>query len=311
MTRYPQRVFFTWDIHYDCNYRCPHCFFDGKWEELSKVNRYPGTDKWAEVWEDIYQRYGSCRLHITGGEPFVYPDIYRLSGELLKRHSIGFDTNLSLDVEKFLANIDKPEKVSFSASFHPLDTDADEFINKLISLRNAGCVTGGLNYVAYPPALKFLSSFEKKAREAGFEVTVIPYRGPWEDRNYPEDYTPEERLRLWNEKPREENKDTSSDPTKTMLKWYGSDKNSREGLPCRMGEVYAKIHPDGTAHRCCMTWENWGCLGNLLDGTFKLYEEPHPCPYAKCACSFAMIVGEEERWKNHWENRMEEGGDDD
>lgn len=306
MNRYPQRVFFTWDIHYNCNYRCPHCYFSGQWEELSKKNAYPGTEKWAEVWEDIYQRYGSARIHISGGEPFAYPDIYNLTAKLLKRHSIGFDTNLSLDVDEFLKVVMNPEKVSFSASFHPSLSDSREFLQKLQRLRDAGSVTGGLNFVAFPPALKYLENFQNEAREAGFEVTVLPYRGEWKGKEYPKDYTPEERLRLWNEKPQKEKKEESSGPSEEMLKWYGSDKDGREGLDCRMGEVYAKIHPDGTAHRCCMTWENWGCVGNLLDGSFSLYDGPRPCPYARCACSAAMIIGEEERWKNHWENRMKE-----
>ena len=33
-------VNFEWNIIYSCNYRCPHCIFDGKWEEYGVRTAY-------------------------------------------------------------------------------------------------------------------------------------------------------------------------------------------------------------------------------------------------------------------------------
>lgn len=67
-----------------------------------------------------------------------------------------------------------------------------------------------------------------------------------------------------------------------------------------MGQMYTKIHSNGNAYRCCLIKEE-GFLGNLIDGTFKFYEEPQPCVYDKCPCWVAMVTNEEENWLFHWQ----------
>ena len=66
-----------------------------------------------------------------------------------------------------------------------------------------------------------------------------------------------------------------------------------------MGQMYTKILPNGNAYRCCLQKPE-GLLGNLIDGTFKFYEEPKICVYDKCPCWVAMITNEEENWLFHW-----------
>ncbi|MBN2407436.1 MAG: radical SAM protein [Elusimicrobia bacterium] len=300
--------FFTWDIHYDCRYRCEYCFFSGKWEELQKKNVYPGIEKWISVWDGIHGRYGSCHVHITGGEPFDYPGIFELTGAIAEKHTLGFDTNLSFDVGRFIKTVKNPEKIGFSNAFHPGYEDMGGYIDKLLKLRDAGCKVHGMNFVAYPPNLGKLAEYRRLAGEKGFNITVMPFRGEYAGREYPGAYTEEERMMIEgkNGSPgdkKEEGDTAAGKPTRDMLDWYGGDRNTREGKLCMMGQVYAKVHPDGNAHRCCMTWENWGLLGNMLEGTFSFYDGPRECPYAECSCPFAMIVGEERRWKDHWQNR--------
>ena len=57
------RVFWDWDIHYSCNYRCSYCFLTEKRERAAQENRYPGTAKWIAVWNRIHEKYGSCHIH--------------------------------------------------------------------------------------------------------------------------------------------------------------------------------------------------------------------------------------------------------
>jgi MoaA/NifB/PqqE/SkfB family radical SAM enzyme len=84
------------------------------------------------------------------------------------------------------------------------------------------------------------------------------------------------------------------------LESYGAkNKLSRKGEVCRMGQMYTKIHPDGTAYKCCFI-DDRGKLGNLIDGTFSLYEEPRACEYDQCSCWVAMIAGKEKDWLFHW-----------
>lgn len=308
---------FTWDIHYACNYHCTYCYFDNRWDELSKNNIYPGTEKWINIWNDIYDKYGMCYIHISGGEPFCYPRIMELVAELSKKHKIGFDTNLFFEIKKFIRMIHTPERFGFSSSFHPEFISIAEFIRNANALRSAGFNMKSINIVAYPPHVKYLQEYRAALINEGHIVTILPFRGTFNGKIYPNQYNDVEKENVWRvptetEPPPADLGSTAKTassvenrhpPGETMLNWYGGDKKGREGRLCRMGEIYAKIHPDGTAHRCCMTWENWGNLGNLLDGTFSFYGEARPCPYSQCSCSSAMILGEENAWFDHWDNR--------
>ncbi len=73
-----QQIFFSWDLLYTCNYRCPYCWFNGKWTELAKQNRIFSTEQLIKQWENIYDKYGSVHIEIIGGEPFLYPNFSAL-----------------------------------------------------------------------------------------------------------------------------------------------------------------------------------------------------------------------------------------
>lgn len=321
----PNKCFFTWDIHYECNFRCSYCFFCNSWEEEKKKNRYPGLDKWKKIWDDIYNKYGQGHIHISGGEPFCYPDIFELTIYLIKNFTVEFDTNLSFDVGKFMSLIG-PEKVKISASFHPQFSNFEEHLVKIKKLIEAGYDLG-INYVAHPTQLEKMAYYKEKLAEICVNLDVMPFRGIYNGKIYPKNYTEEEKKII---------QDTDKNTAPRMLEAYQSqeeDKNVEKMTPkyieeenqqlsieknvpydstahyaktnkhyhrlCRMGQMYTKIHPNGDAYRCCLIQPE-GLLGNLIDGTFKFYEQPKLCVYDKCPCWVAMILNEENNWLFHW-----------
>jgi hypothetical protein len=84
-----------------------------------------------------------------------------------------------------------------------------------------------------------------------------------------------------------------------MLNWR-TDKNisNTKGRICRMGQMYARIYPDGDVKACC--GQNAIRLGNFYEGTFKLLDGPLSCESEKCPCWKSMLVGKEEEWARHW-----------
>jgi molybdenum cofactor biosynthesis enzyme MoaA len=86
-------------MNIECNYNCSYC------KPLSYKTTFLCYEKWIDIWQDIYERYGSCHIHISGGEPFIYPDFFKLISELIKMHTLEFSTNLSWDLEPFIKNI--------------------------------------------------------------------------------------------------------------------------------------------------------------------------------------------------------------
>ena len=109
-----KQVNFEWNIIYACNFRCPHCIFDGKWEEYSPRTIYKNVKEWMRLWNTIFDKYGRSSILITGGEPFIYPDFSLLIEELARVHyPINISTNGSGDVRKFIRNESSTERVSF------------------------------------------------------------------------------------------------------------------------------------------------------------------------------------------------------
>ena len=118
---------FTWDIHYKCDYRCPYCWFDGKWDEIKSNNIYPGTPKLLSYWENIHKRYGTVHIEIAGGEPTIYPGFAGFVSELAKMHDIGVTSNISGDIEGVLKS---EKKFNIGMSFHPMFVDYQSFRKK-------------------------------------------------------------------------------------------------------------------------------------------------------------------------------------
>ncbi|MBN2407435.1 MAG: radical SAM protein [Elusimicrobia bacterium] len=300
------RKYFTWNIHYSCNYRCTYCFFNGIWEKKSEENVYPGPDRWTGAWDAVYAKYGSCIIHMSGAEPSVYPSFAQLVSRLSEKHRVGVDTNMSFDAAGFAGCVKNTGNVFFTPSFHPEFAGAAEYIEKLDLLKNAGCQIGYVNYVGYPPHLSEAEKYHGEFSKRGYIFMVLPYRGEFNGSMYPEGYTEKERkLLMVGRDPRER---AAIRDTRTKMEWKESEPKTNQGKQCLMGSVYAVVYPDGTAYRCCsqVDKKDTVCLetlGNLLEGSFSFYDGARVCSNTECSCPTAMVEGNEKSWTKHWEGR--------
>ena len=293
----PNYVFITWDIHYGCNYNCMYCNTPKPWDPPGKWDRdrdkvvYPGIDKWIKIWEDIYKKYGSCEIHITGGEPFIYPSFMELIMHLSKIHTLEIITNLAWEPDYFVKNL-SPERVRIGTSFHPEFANLKEFLNKHMILREYGFETWA-NYVAHPTIMDKMGEYKPEFDKAGVSFNIQPYLGWYQDREYPAGYTD---LELGYLKNCYDNEDIVN---KKTVEWKTAQpKRNMNGRPCRMGQMYAKVYPIGDAYRCCA--QGTAKIGNLIDGTFELTNEPLPCDGQHCYCWRCMVAGDECNWAQHW-----------
>jgi MoaA/NifB/PqqE/SkfB family radical SAM enzyme len=294
----PYYVFITWDIHYACNYDCTYCNTPKPYQPLDmwefrsrKEVAYPGISRLLEIWNDIYNLYGSCEIHITGGEPFVYPDFIKLMTELAKVHTLEIITNLSVDVSKIINNV-APDRVRIGTTFHPEFADLDEFIAKHKELGKHGFETWA-NYVLYPPIIKDASGYKAKFDKLGIPLNLQPMLGFHNGKEYPMAYTDEEIAGL-----KECYGDDDIVNRKTIEWKTAQPKRDMRGRKCRMGQMYAKVYPNGNAYACCAKGAPY--IGNLFDGTFELTNEPEECTAEHCHCWRCMLVDREDNWKQHW-----------
>lgn len=274
-----KEVNFQWVLHENCNYQCPYCWNHDKPQETAKETVYFSVKEWLKIWNNIYDKYGSCKISVSGGEPSIYPSFIELVKELSRKHLLGIVTNLSFDVERFIAQQIEPKKVNLGVSFQPLFVKFEEFLRKALILKEHG-FTNSVLYVTYPPQMKQMSYYKREFERRGFAFQVQPFWGRYQDRSYPEDYTEDEKevIASFLDNPKEIN--------------YRLNRKKTKGKLCRAGEIYAVIQPNGMVNRCGFSFE--GHIGNFLDKNFKLLESPMPCSSEFCPCNENTYLIEEE-----------------
>lgn len=261
-------ISFEWNIIYSCNYRCPYCIFEGKWEEYGPRTVIKTVDELLKIWDRIYDLYGRTSIVFTGGEPTVYPDFFEFISKLSEKHyPLNISSNGSGDLQKMVKLCDN-KKVSMSISFHPEFDSAETVRQRAEYLREKGFLAEFINLCCYPPYVGKLMDYVKFFKEKGFTVKAIPFCGRYNGKNYPDSYTPEEKKILGiNEV------------------WESNVK--RKGTLCAAGQKSALIFPDGKVARCGQIGERI-LVGNIFDENFKLLNKPQACDVDLCPCLKAV-----------------------
>lgn len=263
-----EKVNFVWDIHYRCNFRCPFCWFNGKWEEMDKHNRYISVDEMLKIWKRIYDLHDECHIMITGGEPTLYPNFIKLLDELSKLHTIKVTSQLSTDMYTFAGKLN-PGRIILDMNFHPMESKFEPFIRKVLALKKKG-FSGGVCYLAYPPQMDKIDYYHKKFEEKGINFALAAFWGEYDGKKYPEAYTEEEKEMMM---------PFLGDVNR--IKYHLEGKKTK-GKLCRAGYCYASIKADGTVTRCGPLSHK--PIGNIFDEDFKLFDEPLPCEAEVCPC---------------------------
>jgi len=291
----PHRVCITWLINNKCNYHCMYC--------LNNFEEPPGfkvltPDDWFLIWQDIYQKYGTVSMQVTGGEPTIYPHCFEILDNIGRMHYIDLQTNLSWDPQEFIAKVSTGSVSRIGGSFHPQYTEFGPFLEKMVRLKEAGYKHVEINFVAYPPLLKTAETYLNMAKEKQVQFSTLSFQGEYEGKKYPESYSDAEKAILMRINV------SSGESAEAMADWDIEKKKvaevevSESALRlCRMGQMYTWIKPDGEAMRCC---KSSAVLGNIIDRTFNLSDEVLACHIKNCICWRNMTLGEETRWIERW-----------
>jgi len=322
----PYRVFFTWGMHYLCNYDCAYCYAP-KPKDITFANnpnnpaKYESSDVIIDAWKYIFDKYGMSRIRLDGGEPTVYPDFYKIVKELSKMHKLHLNTNLSFDVNEFCGSTD-PGSMRVDASLHCEYTNLEEFLKKLEFLQKRGYKLT-VSYVAYPDFLENIPFAKKSIEKTGIPFFVHPYSGFYENKQYPASYTESDKKFIydidvnsatelvWRKERKADYKRETNDQRKlskeeiektelAKLAHQLENKNNGKFKICEMGRMYARIYPNGNTYRCCSSDGNT-YLGNLFDKSLKLLEKAEKCyDVDNCRCWRCMVPAEESRWLHTW-----------
>lgn len=259
-----------WKIITQCNYNCWYCLDRGDRvtppPDKNDISRYSNAilSNLKEPWI----------IQITGGEPFINPEfIIGLTRNLVSAgHWIKIFSNLSADLSVYreFINITGSQLYKLKASFHPSETNFDEFlkkslaINELISNRSKYkifCViTPGIGNI------NRLKKYTDTFKQYGLNHDVIHMIDPTTKEFY--DYSKEE---------------------KALIQTYFGDCSNElsmisHGHDCRSGYSYFAITQDFDAWSC---WDakfnndRANYYGNLLKN-FKFPYRRQMCPYKLC-----------------------------
>lgn len=275
-----------WYLLDTCNYRCSYCFSSEA--TLGRKLRVSAT---VEEWRNAFDATGLTWLvHLSGGEPTIYPDFAGLCTELTKRNFISFNSNLThASVPVFAERVD-PRRVSFiNAGFHPAERQrrqgAAKFLKNLEALKANGFPVF-VSVVATPAALADMEGIAEILRPAGVAPIPKVLRGMFQGQRYPEAYTAAERekFRSCAKRARESYADDlamlSEPPSINMFAddeiLFGEP--SFRGRSCLAGSRFVRIGAAGEVSRC----NSRKRMGNLLDGTFRPSPGAAPCDTSYC-----------------------------
>ena len=274
-----------WHLLYTCNYRCGYCFFSS--DVLGqKLQTYASPQQWQSAFDATGYTW---LLHLTGGEPSIYPSFTDLCEALTKRHFISLNSNLSRPFQSFAERID-PARVSFiNSGFHFEErehrSDNSAFFRNVELLRSRGFPVL-VSIVASPSTLARFQEASDLLAQIGIVPIPKVMRGAYNGQVFPEAYTEpdRERFRRFAALARDFYEPSLANaaerPSIDMFRdddlLYGEP--SFAGQCCEAGRRFVKLEPTGEVIRC----GGPTVYGNVLAGTFKRARGPKPCNTQAC-----------------------------
>jgi MoaA/NifB/PqqE/SkfB family radical SAM enzyme len=275
-----------WILLETCNFRCPYCFFPAA--TLGAKIKIYGT---AAQWREGFKATGKTwLLHITGGEPSIYPGFVELCDELSQEHYLSINSNLSHPSIKAFARRIRPERVHFiNAAVHweqrQQRESLDIFIERVHELQDAK-FNVLLSLIMTPHVLKNFSTISGHLETHGLFVIPKVIRGTYEGKHYPTSYSMEERrltyeyLKAARQKYDTVLKNINEPPSINMFSDYLFLNGVKDyhGRLCSAGYRFVKITPEGNVVRCGLST----AFGNILLKNVRLWDAPKPCDTSYC-----------------------------
>jgi len=275
-----------WHLLDTCNYRCNYCFF-GPEALGSKLRTFASPAGWKSAFDATGNVW---LLHITGGEPSIYPGFVELCEGLTARHYLSINSNLShSSLDTFSRQIN-PSRVSFiNAGLHLEERERRN--GHGIFLANADLLRSRnfpilVSLVATPTALERFQEAIALLKPIGLFPIPKLLRGVLDGKSYPNAYSnlDRNRFRIFARQARDfyqkvvakMDESPSIDILNDDLFLEGVP--SYKGLLCDAGDRFVQILPNGDVFRCGE--KDW--QGNILNGTLVRRSFPAACDSQHC-----------------------------
>jgi MoaA/NifB/PqqE/SkfB family radical SAM enzyme len=275
-----------WVLLTACNLRCDYCFVS-----LTALGARVAVHGTNAQWADAFDAGGKTwLLHITGGEPFIYPDFVNLCERLAQKHFLSINSNLSHRSVVAFANAIDPARVHYvHAALHYAEratkASLQAFVDRVRLLQDRR-FNVLVSAVMTPAMVEVLPKIAADLEAQGIFLIPKVMRAKYGDRRYPAAYTStEKRLTLAHlaharDKCSGLMRAMGETPTLNLLadgRFFGNYRRYR-GKLCGSGFNFVRIEPDGAVLRC----GSGESLGNTLAGNVRLLKAPKLCDTTYC-----------------------------
>ena len=277
-----------WTLMRTCNFRCTYCFWDA--EDLGRrIAPVASVERLAAFFDDTGFVW---LLHLTGGEPFIYPEFVDLCRLLTRNHLLSLNTNADSTrrIQDFAQCIDPARVRYINAGIH-IDERVrrrrtEAFLDNVRHLRERGFAVF-VTCVMHPGVFPSFENLWKYCSEQ--DVFIIPkaFQGAVSGREYPQAYSSHEReiFRLYSRRAAERYADLFNampcsptvDPLLDAEKFLDGLPDHRGSL-CNAGHTFVRIRENGEIRRC----GSGDILGNVVHGTFTRRPGPGVCSWQEC-----------------------------
>ena len=257
------RLYALWNITRACNFRCKYCCSSRK--NIYSPPIYVYVQKLCKVLGEHSKKW---TVHISGGEPFIYPGFIGICRELTKEFRIKINSNLSLNAQvREFSNAINPDKVELiHATFHIEEAKrldkVEDFIENVLLLKNRGFKVL-VKSVLHPTLIEVFQGDRQYFDSRGIKLIPRPFKGAYLGKLYPKAY---------------------SDSVKKLFLNNMSGSAFYpfcfKGINCMAGKVFIHINSNGLITRCV---DDLIVLGDIYDG-FKLIDTATPCRSYRCNC---------------------------
>jgi len=275
-----------WLLLKTCNFRCSYCFFPADFLS-SKINIYGSPQQWKKGFDATGKTW---LLHITGGEPSLYPGFVELCHQLTQNHYLSINSNLTHHSVKDFAQRINPERVHFiNASIHFEERIKrgllNGFIQRVQDLKNAK-FNVLLSSVMTPYVLSNFPEICRLFETHGFFPIPKVIRGIYKGKHYPESYSVGQKriisdyltIARHNYEPVLNNMEDLPSIDMFSDSRFLDDIKDYHGRMCSAGHRFVALTPNGTVRRCGF----YEVFGNILFKDVKLLNSPKLCDTEYC-----------------------------
>ena len=275
-----------WALLNTCNFRCDYCFLDPDLRG-AQIATHGTPNQWVEGFQATGKTW---LLHITGGEPTIYPGFVALCEQLSRRHYLSINSNLSHPcIDVFAERIDPARVHDINAAVHfderNIKASLDVFIERVRRLQ-ARQFNVLVSMVMTPRMVCLFQEIANDFESRGLFLIPKVMREMYQGNRYPAAYSADQRaiishyLAKAQEKYAQVMARMGEPATIDML----ADHRFLDGIGdyrgkrCGSGYNFVRIDPDGTVVRCGSSRR----LGNILLKNLKLLPTPMECDTSYC-----------------------------